>query len=337
MNEGPFEEFLPPPVLRNALGEMRKAGFELEYSGVTIAESAILIRAVFGGKHVIDSTFEHRVTDTPFGEFKVEIDTMFLKDKQYETPLRALGVNPDVTDTSWLERALLGVLSTVVPVEIAAPPIPINQLAPLDDLRRRLHEAGAKGTRASMFYAFGMHINPEIPSDDPAVLVDYLRAFILLYPWLKRDAEVDLTRSISPYIDRFPADYGRLILRPDYHATRERLIDDFLEHNPTRNRPLDMLPILTHLDADRVRRNVPDMSLVKPRPSFHYRLPNCMIDEPQWTLAREWNRWVAVERLADDRSRIEAMAHDYEAAEARSFKPFYDAWPDLVEQHVRTP
>jgi hypothetical protein len=336
MNEGTFERFDLPPVLHNARGEVRKAGFELEYSGLTITDSALLIRDVFGGTHVIDSTFEHRVEGTRFGDFKVEIDTKFLKDRQYEAPLRALGVDPASTDTGWLERALLGVLSTVVPIEIAAPPIPIDQLAPLDQLRHRLHLAGAKGTRASVLYAFGMHINPEIVSDDPVELLNYLRAFILLYPWLKRESEVDLTRSISPYIDRVPSEYGRLIMQPNYRATRERLIDDFLTHNPTRNRPLDMLPVLTHLDAERVQRNVPDMSLVKPRPSFHYRLPNCMIDEPQWTLASEWNRWVAVERLANDPQRIAAMSRDYQAAEAESFKPFVDKWPDVLEQYMKS-
>ncbi|HEV2292572.1 MAG TPA: amidoligase family protein [Tepidisphaeraceae bacterium] len=336
MNGGSSADFLPPPVLHNARGDVRKAGFELEYSGLSITDSALLVRAVFGGGHVIDSTFEQRVTDTTFGDFKIEIDTKFLKDKQYEAPLRALGFDPDSTDTTRLERALLGVLSTVVPIEIGAPPIPVNQLAPLDELRRRLHLAGAKGTRASVFYAFGMHINPEIASEDPAVLLDHLRAFLLLYPWLKRESEVDLTRSITPYIDRFPSEYARLILRPDYPATPQRLIDDFLQHNPTRNRPLDMLPLLTHLDAERVRRAVPDMSLVTPRPSFHYRLPNCMIDEPHWTLAAEWNRWVAIERLANDAQRIAEMARDYEASEARSFKPFHDDWPDVLEQHMKS-
>jgi hypothetical protein len=331
-----FEPFMIPPVVHNAQGEVRRAGFELEYSGVTITDSALLIREVFGGTHVVESTFEHRVANTPFGDFTVEIDTKFLKDKQYEAPLRALGVNAASTDTGWLERALLGVLSTVVPIEVAAPPIPIDQLAALDELRRRLHVAGAKGTRASVFYAFGMHINPGIVSDDPAELLNTLRAFILLYPWLKRESEVDLTRSISPYIDRFPSQYGQLILRPDYRVTRERLIDDFLQHNPTRNRPLDMLPVLTHLDPQRVRRNVPDMSLVKPRPSFHYRLPNCMIDESQWTLAAEWNRWVVVERLANDPRRIADMSRDYQAAEAQSFKPFYEKWPDVLEQYMKS-
>jgi hypothetical protein len=111
---------------------------------------------------------------------------------------------------------------------------------------------------------------------------------------------VDISRRISPYVNAFPDAYVRLLLDPDYPADTGRLIDDYVAHNPTRNRPLDVLPVLAHLDADRVMARVQDPHLVKPRPAFHYRLPNCMVDEPHWTLAREWNDWVEVERLATD-------------------------------------
>ena len=290
--------FLLPPAVHNARGEVRKAGFELEFSGVSLNLSASLVRTVFGGEHVAHSTFVHTVRGTPYGEFKVEIDTTVLKNKTYEKPLRALGLRPG-RGTKWLEDALLTTLATVVPAEIAAPPIPVDELSPLDELRRRLHSAGAKGTRASVFYAFGMHINPEIASDDAGYVRDVIRAFLLLYPKLKARSEVDITRRLSPYINPFPDDYARLVLDPTYPADAGRLIDDYVAHNPTRNRPLDVLPVLAYLDEGRVMDRVKDPHLVKPRPAFHYRLPNCMVDEPDWTLAREWNNWVEVERLAE--------------------------------------
>ena len=296
--------FLLPPRVHNARGEVRRAGFELEYSGVSLNLSASLVRTVFGGEHVAESTFVHRVRGTQYGDFQVEIDTTVLKDKTYEKPLRALGFRPG-RGTRWLEDALLTTLATVVPTEIASPPIPVTELAPLDELRGRLHRAGAKGTRASVFYAFGMHINPEIASDDPGYVRDVIRAFLLLYPRLKERAEVDITRRISPYINPFPETYAKLILDPNYPADAGRLIDDYVAHNPTRNRPLDVLPVLAHLDEERVMDRVEDAHLVKPRPAFHYRLPNCMVDEPDWTLAREWNNWVEVERLAADAERLD--------------------------------
>jgi hypothetical protein len=326
--------FEPPPALNNADGEVRKAGFEFEFSGVTLNVAAMHVRKVFGGEHVIHSTFVHSVRGTPFGKFSVEMDTTVLKDKTYEKPLRAIGFNPRRWDAKPLEQAILDASSTLVPTEVATPPLPVTDLAPLDDLRERLRASGARGTRAGLLYAFGLHINPEIASDDPPYLLSVLRAFVLLYPWLKTRSEVDLARRVSPYINPFPPDYVRLVLSPDYPATRDRLIEDYLAFNPTRNRPLDLTPVLAHLERDRVSRHVQETHLVKPRPAFHYRLPNCMVDEPHWTVAREWNTWVAVERLAADAARLEELSREFLRADDRSVRPLFDPWPQIVEAHM---
>jgi hypothetical protein len=73
---------------------------------------------------------------------------------------------------------------------------------------------------------------------------------------------------------------------------------------------------------------------MKPRPAFHYRLPNCMVDEPHWTVAREWNTWVAVERLAADAGRLEELSREYLRADDRSVRPLIDRWPQIVEAHM---
>jgi hypothetical protein len=323
-----------PPAVHNVAGEVRKAGFEFEFSGVTLNVAAMHVRKVFGGEHVIHSTFVHTVRGTPFGKFSVEMDTTVLKDKTYEKPLRAMGFEPRRWDAKRLESAILTTFATVVPAEVATPPLPVTDLSPLDDLRRRLRDSGARGTRAGLLYAFGLHINPEIVSDDPAYLLSVLRAFVLLYPWLKTRTEVDVSRRVSPYINPFPSEYVRLIASPDYPPTRDRLIEDYLAHNPTRNRPLDMTPVLAHLERDRVSRRVQERHLVKPRPAFHYRLPNCMVDEPHWTVAREWNTWVAVERLAADGGRLRELSREYLRADDRSVRPFYDRWPQIVEGYM---
>jgi hypothetical protein len=327
--------FQLPPVVHNSRGEVRRAGFELEYAGLSIGPSARIIQETLGG-HVTDlSTFNQRV-QTPLGEFSVEIDTSFLKDKQYEKPLRALGFDPDKNDVTWLEKFLLEAASTVVPIEISAPAIRIDHLDPLDDLRARLNRAGAKGTRASLFYAFGMHINPEIADpNNPATYRDHLRAVILLMPWLREAGQIDLTRRMTPYINPFPSDYARLILQPNYEPDIARLIDDYLNHNPTRNRPLDLTPAFALIDRDRLVQHVEEMHLVKPRPTFHYRLPNCMIDEPGWTLASEWNRWVVIERLAKDRAKLARMCWEYLQADENAIRPLIDPWPETLRKHLR--
>jgi hypothetical protein len=196
-----------------------------------------------------------------------------------------------------------------------------------------LYEAGARGTRRSFRYAFGMHINPELPSDKACSIRDHLRAFLLLMPWLSDRVDVDLTRRVMPFINPFPNDYVRLVLQRDYPDDANRLIDDYLKHNPTRNRPLDLLPVLAYLDETRVMREVEDPHLVKPRPAYHYRLPNCLIDEPNWSIAREWNTWVAVEKLAADQDRLAAMSRDYLDADEQSFRPFINKWPDVLKEY----
>jgi hypothetical protein len=327
--------FATPPSLHNAKGEVRKAGFELEYSGLDVQRSAILVRKVFGGDHVLRSTFHHEV-HSPAGKFDIALDTTVLKERRHEESLRAVGIEPATVAGKRLEEAILGVAGILVPTEISGPPIPITDLAPLDTLRDLLRQAGAKGTRKSVFYAFGMHINPELPSDDPAEIRDVVRAFLLLDPWLRERTEVDFSRRIAPYINSFPGDYARVILQADYPASVGRLIDDYLAFNPTRNRPLDLLPVLAYLDEERVMSRVQDRHLVKGRPAYHYRLPNCMVDEPQWTLAGEWNTWVAVERLAADKPKLAEMSHAYLHSDARSMKPFYDRWPDVLAEIMQT-
>ena len=72
----------------------------------------------------------------------------------------------------------------------------------------------------------------------------------------------------------------------------------------TRDRELDLLPLFAHLVPDQVYATVSE-TLVKPRPTFHYRLPNSRVDDAAWGgVIEEWNRWVAVERLAADAPRL---------------------------------
>jgi hypothetical protein len=63
------------------------------------------------------------------------------------------------------------------------------------------------------------------------------------------------------------------------------------------------LPLFLHLDEERVRA-VTDVPLIKARPPFHYRLPDCEIHLPGWGLHVAWNDWLEVEALAADRERL---------------------------------
>jgi hypothetical protein len=54
---------------------------------------------------------------------------------------------------------------------------------------------------------------------------------------------------------------------------------------------------------------------IKARPTFHYRLPNCHIEDPDWSLAGEWNTWCVVERLAGRGDDLDALAAEFLAAD----------------------
>jgi hypothetical protein len=65
-----------------------------------------------------------------------------------------------------LNSSLLEMASTVVPYEIVTPPLPISKLDDLNTLANKLRSLKVKGTGSSFMYAFGLHINPEVPNED---------------------------------------------------------------------------------------------------------------------------------------------------------------------------
>ncbi|HMA99040.1 MAG TPA: amidoligase family protein [Wenzhouxiangella sp.] len=274
-------------------------GFELEIAGVPPQVIAQAIVSVAGGTAEHQSAFLSQVNDSSLGDFNIELDASLLRDRRYQSALEDMGVNIGHGETrDNLENWLAEIAGLMVPREIVAPPIAWKHLAELDKIREELLNAGAKGTHASPLYAFGLQINIESASLEAEYLLSILRAFLLSYDWLLERAQVDLSRRISPYVHAFPEDYAVHVLDPEYQPGIRELIDDYLRYTPTRNRPLDLLPLFAHVDEARVMEAPVEHELIKPRPAFHYRLPNCLIDEPDWSLAVPWNDWVAVEKLA---------------------------------------
>jgi hypothetical protein len=202
---------------------------------------------------------------------------------------------------AWLGSAA----SALIPCEFVTAPIPLDRLGEIDPLVSILREIGAKGTQDRALYAFGLHFNPEVPRADATTAAAYLKAFTLLNGWLRKQVAPDPTREFLGFADPFPAEYVRRLVAPDYWPDLPAFIDDYLLANPTRNRDLDLLPFLLHLDAGRVRATLPSEK-IGARPAFHYRLPDARVSDAGWSIAPDWNRWVAVERLAADRERLDA-------------------------------
>lgn len=304
-------KFRLPPRIYNENGEKRRVGFELEFGGLPLEETSEILLALFAGQALRDSEFAYRV-QTGIGEFVLEADSSFLKDRKYEKYLRLLGLDPETSTIAQnVGEQVSKLAGTLIPFEIATPPLPIDDLSAVDQIRQELQQHSAKGTKASIFMAFGMQFNPEVPSTSAESLLAHLQAFFLLYDWLYEESEISIARKVAPFIHEFPEEYVRLVLAPNYRPSRERLIDDYLRHYPTRNRPLDMLPLFAYLDRDRVFASPVEKELVKPRPTFHYRLPNSLVDDPNWTIAQDWNKWVEIEVLADNPVRLKEMSERY--------------------------
>ncbi len=322
---------------QNEGGDRRQVGIELEYGELSLEETARIIQDHFGGQIEGTNRFYQKVVGTSLGDFTLEVDSRLLTQKSYEAPLRKLGFDPDqlqVGDQS-LAKALESLLSEtavqLVPFEIGAPPIPFDQLPRLDELRAALHQAGAVGTRASWAFAFGLHLNPEAPQQSVDSILQHLRAFLVLYPWLLRDGQIDLSRRVSPFIDPFPQSYLDRVFAADYAPDGPQLVQDYYADNPDRNRPLDLYPLLAHRWPDEVAA-LEDIGKLSARPTYHYRLPNCDIDRADWSLIEEWNRWVTIERLAQQPDHLRDLMAQYLQQQQDTLFNFGEQWAKHLTQ-----
>jgi hypothetical protein len=319
-----------PDTLEKANGDPRHVGIEIELQGIDVAELASLTADVFSGTTERVSSAEYKVRTPDLGEFRVEIDFALLKELANDREGREDEEGAGLID--FAVDLLSDASETLVPCEIVTPPIPMRSMAaPMDELVERLRTAGARGTRQSVFYAFGVHLNVEPPDLDADTVLAYLRAFDCLYAWIVEDGNVDLTRQISPYIRPYEREYDLLISDPAYEPDWPQLIDDYLEHNPTRDRAMDMLPLFAHIDEERVTAVVDD-PLIKARPALHYRLANSCIDEDGWSIASPWTHWMQVERLAADRDRLDECLRAFAEDRERMLSNVDKRWAREVRQ-----
>ena len=321
------ESFIAPPISSNYAGEPRRVGVEIEFGQLTCLRAAEVVVDLFGGTISKSTDFRYAVENTRLGTFAVEMDFSLVHDADEKN----IPPGDDVDDIAreikeGAKQALGQVGEVIVPNEVTGPPIDLNDLPEMDHLLRALSDAGAIDTSENIIYGFGLQLNPEVVSTEAESVLRYLQSFMLLNDWLRSEIQVDLTRRLLPFADPFPNSYCARILSPDYAPTMTNLIDDYLEYNLTRNRDLDMLPFFTFLDEDRIKTALDD-GLTKSRPTFHYRLPNCSLNDPAWSASLEWNRWVEVERLAEDPKRLREMADDWLA---REWDGSVTAWVEKV-------
>jgi hypothetical protein len=328
-------KLLFPPVRTNAQGQARRVGVELEFGGVDIPTAAQVVLEAVGGKMVEENPYRICIEGTEWGDFEVEFDARVLSEGRFQKVFERFGIDAKAISLGeqsledqvgqWLESAI----ALVLPYEVISPPMLLEDFDRVEVIREGLRQRQAKGTFDTLHYAFGTHLNPEAPARNLESILRHLKAFLLLYPRLREEGNVDPTRSMSPFIKPFPPEYQRLVLDPTYHPGWERFLGDYHAYNPDRNRPLDLYPLLAALQPDRMAA-FDDLGKVSPRPTYHYRLPNSRIDEPGWTVTEEWNRWVSVEALADDREALAEMIDAWRSLREDNWWRFEEKWLEAL-------
>ncbi len=316
-----IRELAAPPRRETQDGRERRLGVEIEFAAVSAKQAADIVQDLFGGDVREEDPHRFHVEEAEHGDFTVEIDTQYAHRPKHGRESEGGVLLEDFRDE--MRRLFGDIGSVVLPCEVVCPPMPWSELGRLDALVETLREAGAEGTRSSPFYAFGAQLNPEIASEEPAHLTAMLKAYLLLSPWLRAVMSLDVTRRLAAFADPFPERYVSKVTSPDYAPDRKTLIEDYLTDNPTRNRELDLLPLFAWMEPELVKRRVDDPR-VKPRPTYHYRLPDADLGEQDWSLSLEWNRWLTVERLAEDDDLLARMG---EAWARRRQGWFSDRWP----------
>jgi len=310
-----------PPLTKNEDGDERRVGVEVELSGLDYKELVAITACFLGGKAYNKGRYVDAI-DTDDGTYQVELDSDPVKDMEgpdenLPEPLRKLATHAmDLFDAA-AER--------IVPLEIVGPPLPLSRIQVMEDLCQHLAEKGALGSRHALYYAFGLQLNPELPALDAGTILRYLQAFAGLYPLLKERHQVDISRKFTLYIDPWPEAYVKLIMQDDYQPDLDTLITDYIHHNPTRNRALDLMPLFAHLRPERIKKEIDDPR-IKPRPTLHYRLPDCDIDNPDWSFSVIWNDWVALENLASDTKRLQAFRASYRKRHSFSLENLTHDW-----------
>lgn len=257
----------------------RRLGVEIEFGGLQERTAAEVFARSVGG-NLKQSSKGWAVETEFFGTCAVYLDTA------YANEIEAAGGEPG------LDAARL-----VIPVELVTDPFDPVHLPALDAAAGALRAAGATGSRKHLWHGFGLHLNIEVADLSAAHVGRVLCAYALLEPVLREDVGVDISRLALPFVNPYPASLVDAI-NAELPATMRELAQVYLAHTTSRNHGLDLLPILAEAAPDVVAAALPRGTKLSPRPAYHFRLPESRIDEPDWSLTRAWQLWVAVERVA---------------------------------------
>lgn len=286
-----------PPSPRNADGEPRRIGVEIEYGGLSVSESIKLAQGLLGGE--VEKHGQHRQTlHAPgLGALEFELDMAS----------RHIDAFAEKEGDDDLVRAITGeVVNWLAPVELVAPPLSVDDLHRLEPLIESMRDAGATGASHGAQTAYGMHLNVECQSLEADALLETLAAFALLEEWLRDALQIRFNRRLTGFVKPYPREYVDVLAQDDYRPERPKLFQDYLRHNPTRNRALDLTPIIDLLEP-KLAQSVLGEEKRSARPTWHYRLPDAHADKPGWTPRRDWLFWRLIEQAAASPTLMSAL------------------------------
>jgi hypothetical protein len=76
---------------------------------------------------------------------------------------------------------------------------------------------------------------------------------------------------------------------------------------------------------------------IKARPTLHYRLPNCQIDEPGWGIHHAWSDWLQVEHLAADQPGLDELCKRCGAFLDQPVGRLVNDWTEHVKPWLKDP
>ncbi|MGM0421763.1 MAG: amidoligase family protein [Pseudomonadota bacterium] len=311
----------------------RHYGLELEYLGVPLPEAAEIVADITGGTVHEDYSTKFTVKTDDLGDFTIELDVELAQkiskraEEQKSNPDQGLSIE------ELADYVVPGLLGPVAPSEIVTPPLKLADIAIVEKIVEELRYRGARGTSHSLLYAFGYHINPEVLSIETREIRDTIRAFILLYDWLMTRLDMDVTRKITGFAGPYSEEYARFVLTASYDPDMNHLIEDYIHFNPSRNYALDLLPLFSHIDEDLVASLIED-SLIKKRPTYHFRMPNCSIDDPDWHVNTALDCWFTVEDLARHKTLLQELSVAYTIRHKELFSRIDPHWVAFVQDRL---
>jgi hypothetical protein len=290
MNDAAIDaDTLSPPILLAADGSLRRVGVEIEFLGPSAQVAAEALAHDLGGSCQAEDPHAFKVSGTHLGDLLVETDLRHVHPDRHPE----LGLRLGRRVAAWLGT----VASPFVPRELITAPMHIARLPEVDTVVTSLRSAGAYGRGAVLWDSLGLHFNIDPPRLDAATVTAFLKAFLLVNDRLRQEIVCGSFRRALVLPPDYPEAYKRRVLDPDYWPDLPNLTDDYLVANSTRKRALDLLPLLTHFDEERVRSVLPHEKIGS-RSVFHYRLPHAYLSDPAWSIMPDWERWLLVERRA---------------------------------------